>query len=239
MVKGLQKLREKSGATQEILAKQIGVSRPTYAQIEAGKRPMKLEEAKKLAGFFGLSLEDFASGKEPQTPKVEIKAKTKARVKKKPKMRISIPQERVVKFKEALLYILTRIGARPNIGEAVVCKLMYFIDFDYYEKFEEQLIGAVYIKNHYGPTPAAFPEIVKQMQKDGDIVRATTKHFQYDQKKYLPRREADLSIFSAREKDHIDREIERFRDFNSKQITEYSRKDVPWIAADDLRPVEY
>ena len=66
---------------------------------------------------------------------------------KKQKMRISVPQEKIEKFKEVLLYILECIGARPNIGEAVVCKIMYFIDFDFYEKFEEQLMGAKYIKN--------------------------------------------------------------------------------------------
>ena len=82
-----------------------------------------------------------------------------------------------------ILYILERIGARPNIGEAVVCKLMYFIDFDFYEKFEEQLIGAKYIKNHFGPTLVAFPEIVAQMEKDGDLTRVIKKYFQHDQKK--------------------------------------------------------
>ena len=42
----------------------------------------------------------------------------------------------------------------------VLYKLLYFIDFDYYEKFEEQLVGATYIKNHFGPTPVEFKKIV-------------------------------------------------------------------------------
>ena len=138
-----------------------------------------------------------------------------------------------------LLYILERIGARPNIGEAVVCKLMYFIDFDYYEKYEEQLIGAKYIKNHHGPAPIAFPEIIKQMEQDGDLAPVVKKYFQYDQKKYLPIRKADFSNFSAREKELIDTEIERFKDFNATQIKQHSHKDVPWIGAEDLQPIDY
>jgi len=66
-------------------------------------------------------------------------------------MRIIISQANVKKFKEVFLYILEKVGARPNIGETALYKLLYFIDFDYYEKFEEQLIGAKYIKNHFGP----------------------------------------------------------------------------------------
>ncbi len=173
----LKKLRQQNNISQEFLAKKISVSRPTYVQIEKGERKMLVEEAQNLALFFGLSLEGFLAGRENPEPKVKLEknAKQVKSKKQKQEMRISVPQEKVEKFKETLLYILEKIGARPNIGEAVVCKLMYFIDFDYYEKFEEQLMGAKYIKNHFGPTPVAFPEIVKQMEKDGDLTPVVKK----------------------------------------------------------------
>ena len=237
----LKKLRKKNKVSQEFLAKKIGVSRPTYIQIENGSRKMLVEEAQKLARFFNLSLDDFLAGRENSAPKVELERSVKQTKteKQKQEIRISVPQEKIAKFKEVLLYILERIGARPNIGEGVVCKLMYFIDFDYYEKYEEQLIGANYIKNHHGPTPVAFPEIVKQMEKDGDLTPVLKKYFQYDQKKYLPVRKADFSDFSAREKELIDSEIERFKDFNAVQMEQFSHKDVPWISAKILQPIEY
>ena len=47
----------------------------------------------------------------------------------------------------------------------VLYKLLYFIDFDYYEKFEDQLVGATYIKNHFGPTPVEFKKIVDSLQE--------------------------------------------------------------------------
>jgi len=234
----LKKLRQEHDISQEFLAKKIDVSRPTYAQIESGARDMSVKEAQKLAQFFGLSLENFLAGKKIPKSKVKLGKAKKIKIQKL-EARDSVPQEKVEKFKEVLLYILERIGARPNIGEAVVCKLMYFIDFDFYEKFEEQLIGAKYIKNHFGPTPVAFSEIVAQMEQDGDLTRVTKKYFQHEQKKYLPRRSADLSNFSAQEKELIDWEIERFKDFNATKMREYSHKDVPWIGADDLQPINY
>ncbi len=234
----LKKLRQENNVSQEFLAKKIGLSRPTYAQIESGRRDVSVKEAQKLAQFFGLSLDDFLAGKKTPKLKVELR-KTKKKKIQKIESRISVPQEKVEKFKEVLLYILERIGARPNIGEAVVCKLMYFIDFDYYEKFEEQLVGAKYIKNHFGPTPVAFPEIIAQMEKDGDLTQVTKKYFQHDQKKYLPRRPANLSSFSAQETNLIDWEIERFKDFNATKMRDYSHKDVPWIGAKDLHPINY
>ena len=62
------------------------------------------------------------------------------------------------------MYVLSKVGSKPNVGESVLYKLLYFIDFNYYEKYEEQLIGATYIKNHYGPTPIEFVKIVEDME---------------------------------------------------------------------------
>ena len=234
----LKKIRVEQDISQEFLAGKIGISRPTYAQIESGARDMSVKEAQKLAQFFGLSLKNFLAGEKTITPKVELKKSKKLKTQK-IESRISVPQEKVEKFKEVLLYILERIGARPNIGEAVVCKLMYFIDLDYYEKFEEQLIGAKYIKNHFGPTPVAFPEIIAQMEEEGDLTRVIKKYFQHDQKKYLPRRSANLSNFSAQEKELIDWEIERFKGFNATKMRDYSHRDVPWIGTNDLQQINY
>ena len=65
---------------------------------------------------------------------------------------IRIEEERPDVFRQVILYVLDRVGGKPNVGEAVLHNLFYFIDFDYYEKFEENLMGETYIKNGYGPT---------------------------------------------------------------------------------------
>ena len=64
-------------------------------------------------------------------------------------LRVDVPLMNVVKFKEVLLYILSKIGAKPNVGQTVIYKLLYFIDFDFYELYEEQILGLRYIKNTY------------------------------------------------------------------------------------------
>lgn len=232
--KFIEKLRKKNNMTQEYLASQIGVSRPVYIHIEQGTRELTLNEAKILASIFDISLEDFTKGRET-TRKIVLEKKPP----KKDKIEIRVNHKNLEKFKQVFLYILEKVGAKPNVGETVVHKLLYFIDFDYYEKYEEQLIGAKYIKNHFGPTPVAFPEIIKQMEKDEDLIPFVKKYFQHDQKKYLPRRSADLSNFSAQEKELIDWEIERFKDFNASKMKEYSHQDVPWIGANDLQPINY
>ena len=59
----IQKERKKYGLTQEFLASKLGISRPTYMQVERGERELTVSEAKKLAAIFDMSLEDFLDGK--------------------------------------------------------------------------------------------------------------------------------------------------------------------------------
>jgi transcriptional regulator with XRE-family HTH domain len=191
----IKKLRLDNAFSQGFMAKELGMSRPTYAQIEQGAREITISEAKKLAAIFSMSIKDLLDGNKKEI-KVDFEKEKKAKKTGKQEIRISVPQQNLKKFKEVFLYILEKVGARPNIGETAIYKLLYFIDFDYYEKFEEQLIGAKYIKNHFGPTPVEFKKITDQMIANGEIEKVKSRHFQYEQKKYLPRRFPDLKILS-------------------------------------------
>ena len=163
------------------------------------------------------------------------KKKTK---KAKSEIRISVPQKNIEMFKEVLLYILGKVGSKPNIGESVLYKLLYFVDFNYYEKYEEQLIGATYIKNHHGPTPKEFIKIVEEMQGK-DLVKIQNKYFQYPQTKYIPLKDPDLSKLNARELSVIDNVLNKLADMNASQISEYSHNDVPWITTEDGDVIDY
>jgi len=231
--------RKKHNLTQDFLASKIGVSRPTYVQVEQGERDLTITEARKLADIFGIIFDDFVQGKDTSAM-VEIKKGVKKAKEDKQEMRISVPQKNLQKFKEVLLYVLSKVGGKPNVGEAVVYKLLYFIDFDFYEKFEEQLVGATYIKNHYGPTPVEFKTIVDDMIKHGEVVKVEGKYFNYPQRKYLPIREPDLTkLKDARELRHIDEVIARLGDKNATELSEYSHEDTPWLVAKENQPLDY
>ncbi len=235
----IQQQRKKHNLSQEYLAAELGLSRPTYLQIEQGKRDLTLSEAQKLAAIFGISFEDFLAEKELALRVVLEKEKSEKNTKNK-ELRMSVPQKNLEKFQEVLLYILSKVGAKPNVGETVLYKLLYFIDFDFYEKFEEQLIGATYIKNHYGPTPVEFKTIIENMIKNGEIVKVSNHFFNYPQRKYLPVREPDLTkLKDARELRHIDEVLARLADKNATELSHYSHDDVPWLIAEDNKPLDY
>ena len=229
-------LRKQAGLNQERLAGMIGISRPTLSQMEKGRTELKSEKLVKLAGIFNLSV-DVLLNLEAEAEVVfpAVKSKEKPEI----ALRINVPQKNLKKFKEVLLYILNKVGAKPNIGETVIYKLLYFIDFDFYEKYENQLIGATYMRNNHGPTPIEFKKIVDRMIADEEIVKVVSNYFQYPQRKYLPLRQADLSVLKAHEKELIDDVLCRLSDMNASQISEYSHNDVPWLTTINKKIIEY
>ncbi len=231
-------LRKKHGFTQKYLANKLGISRPTYLQIEGDERDLTISQARKLAGIFNVSLENILKETESDY-KVIIPETEKESLFRSNNMQIRITKKDLNKFKQVLLYVLNKVGSKPNVGETVLHKLLYFIDFDYYEKFEESLMGGVYIKNHHGPTSVELASIIKDMEKNEELESIKSEYFKYKQKKYLPLKRPDLNILSAREIEHIDDVLARLSDKNANEIEKYSHNDIPWRSANEGKPLSY
>ncbi|MDP3957738.1 MAG: DUF4065 domain-containing protein [bacterium] len=214
----VKKLRKEHGMSQGDLAKRLDISRPTLVKIEGNRRKLTKVEEEKIQEIFGIAREhsDLQSD-----------------------VRVSIPQKKLEKFKQVFLYVLEKTAGKPNVGMTVLYKLLYFIDFDYYEKYEEQLMGLTYIKNHHGPTPREFVSVVDEMKKTGELEEVKSAYFTYEQRKFLPHCHANLSELSAQETAMIDNVLARYAEKSATELSTLSHEDTPWIAAEDGKNIEY
>ncbi len=232
----IKQLREAKGWRQDELAQKVGINRETLSNIENNHRQIKADELSRFADVLEVSSDQLLG----RIPLDEVNLeKLYPSDKTKEAMRISVPAKNVQKFREVLLYILNKVGAKSNVGETVLFKLLYFIDFDFYEKYEEQLIGATYKKSTYGPTPIEFESIVNEMIADKEIEKVKSEYFQREQKKYLPLRDTCLDLLSAKELKLIDGVLNRLADKNAAQISEYSHGDIPWKVTEYMEVIDY
>jgi len=229
-------LRKMKGLSQEDLAKRVNISRPSLAQIELGNRSVDILELQKLSFALEFSLDDFMSKDFFARQVVDATENKKT---KKEEERISVPTLQVNKFKNVLLYILERCAGKPNVGETVLYKLLYFADFNYYELYEEHLTGAKYRKMPFGPVPQKLDAILGQMIEKGQLHRVKTEYHGYPQTRYLPLMKADLTELKASEKEIIDRVIEQMSDWSASAISNYSHKDMPWLASKEGEEINY
>lgn len=229
-------LRKAKGFSQEDLAKRIRISRPSLTQIELGNRSIDIIEVQRLSQVLDFSLDDFMSEDFSVRPEiVAIEEKTT----KKEEERVSVPTLQINKLKNVLLYILERCAGKPNVGETVLYKLLYFSDFNYYELYEEHLTGARYRKLPFGPVPRNLDTIINQMMDQGQLQRVKTEYHAFTQIRYLPLEKADLTQLKASEKEVIDRVIEQMSDWSASAISSYSHKDMPWLASKEGEEIDY
>ncbi len=223
--KRIKEHREDLDMTQADLADKVGLERPAITQIESGNRETTSLELAKLAKIFDVSMDELLK-KESEEAMPESSA-------------INIPEFNRDKFEQVLLYILEKCGARPNVGETVLYKLLYFADFNFYELYEEFLTGASYRKIQHGPAPCEITEVIKKMIEQKKLKKVVTEYFGKPQKKYLPLVEPDLSKFSASEKEVIDQVIMGLSGLNASSISEHSHKDVPWEITKEKEIINY
>jgi len=213
--KNLKELRTRFNISQVELAQRLGISRPTLIKIEKGEKALTPQQEQICDQIF-----KFSEHNDSQ-------------------IRINIPQQKLDKFEQVLLYVLQKVSAKTNVGETVLYKLLYFIDFDYYEKFEQQLMGLTYIKNHFGPTPREFKKIIDDMVTHGKLEAVRSTYFSKDQKKYLPKVNPNLGNFNGNELEMIDSVLERYADKSASQLSDISHRDMPWMAAKMQENIEY
>jgi len=230
-------LRKHRGYSQEELAKMLKMPRPSLAQIELGKRNITAGELLQfserlevsmdslLAKNFKITEEDLPNEKSKKTEKVQE--------------RISVPTLQVDKFKQVLLYVLERCAGKPNVGETVLNKLLYFIEFNYYERYEEHLVGATFKKLQFGPVPVNMDLILNQMEADGQVKMFKTDYYGLLQKRFFPLDKPDLKNFNAREIEVVDQVLNQFIDFSARAISDYSHKDMPWKATSEGEVIDY
>lgn len=235
--KRIKALRDALSLSQDEVAEMMAIDRSTVSLIENGKRSLKAGDILLFTQAFNITVRSFLDVNTSLEELIE-------QVKSPPldelnELRIAIPKRNLKKFKELLLYILGKVGAKPNVGETVLYKLLYFIDFNYYEKYEEPLTGATYIKNFHGPSPVDFKVVINEMIKNKEVELIKIFYFHQIQKKYLPYRAANLSIFNGSEIQVIDDVLYKLSDMSARAISEYSHQDVPWMITSLRQKIKY
>ncbi|MBQ2654932.1 MAG: SocA family protein [Methanobrevibacter sp.] len=144
------------------------------------------------------------------------------------------------KFKAVLLYIINRCENKSNVGKTLICKLLYFSDFNYYEIYEESITNETYLKFERGPYPDHIDDVLNKMIENKEVIfkkepyyNGTTIH------KYYLTNVPDLSLLNTKELSVINNVIDKISDFSANEASNYSHGDMPWMIAEDNEELDY
>ncbi|MDD4902823.1 MAG: DUF4065 domain-containing protein [Patescibacteria group bacterium] len=136
-------LRKDRGLSQLEIADRLKISRASYIAVEQGKRDLAVPEAEKLAGLFGISVNELLCS--------------------------SIPQYE--KYKHMILaYLRGGVSNDGQVTKTKLAKLLYLADFAWYYDNLKSMSGMQYRRLQYGPVPDMYFRAVDELESEGRIL---------------------------------------------------------------------
>ena len=144
------------------------------------------------------------------------------------------------KYQNAVLYLCEKLKGEVR-GKKKLAKLLYFADFDLYEKIQKSITGDVYRALPMGPVPSALEKITVEMAKKRmiSIERVEEREGYNATEVYTCITKPDLSVFDEEEKKMLDRIVVKYDHLTGKQLEELSHAEAPYIGTELRKEIPY
>lgn len=150
-----------------------------------------------------------------------------------------MPRISAIKYKNIILYLAENLGGEIK-GKKKLAKLLYFVDFDYFEQFQKSLTGDVYKALPMGPFPITVEKVLAEMVKDKMItIKFEKERADYNPTEIYKARKKMEGVFSKEEHRILDRVILKYGHLSGKQLEDLTHAEAPYIGTAPNQEIAY
>ena len=129
-------------------------------------------------------------------------------------------------FQNIIHYFLQ---AQPNMYMAKLHKLLYFLEFNFLERNEQELLKEDFLKNKFGPTSINLRKylnslIDKSLISSEEDDKGITYYYSIKSKEYN---------FDKKTLFELDKIKEKYLNLSTKKIADLSHQDMPYLVTDE------
>lgn len=117
--------------------------------------------------------------------------------------------------------------------------MLYFAEFAHVRRTGRPITGAGYQKLPNGPAPRRLIPVRASLIENGDVELAVTEFLGYAQKRLIPKRPANVSLFSDEELATIDAVLDDLDGLTGTQVSDLSHDEPGWRHARTGETIEY
>lgn len=214
--KTLQQARTAFGYNQEQMAELLGVSRPTYAEIEKGKGDVTMSSLERLANKTGISINSLLTRED-----IRVEATN---------------QEALNKYKKMLLYMLNCGAASDGkITKTKLAKLLYLADFTWFYQNLTSMSGLTYRRIHYGPVPDQYFRALEELVDDNQITISDGTAKMISAIEPTPPSQG----LTKEEQTLIKNICKKWKNKNTADIVEFTHEQLPWKLCKENELIPY
>ncbi|MBI2552566.1 SocA family protein [Candidatus Uhrbacteria bacterium] len=143
------------------------------------------------------------------------------------------------KYRNAVLFFANKIR-NGTLGKLKLMKLLYYLDFDFFEKYGRSVTGDEYLRFENGPVPRMAEKTLKRMRgKEIKIVNRKMQKGYNDQQHIEPLITFDPSSFSREEILMMEEIADKWERFTGTEMKSASHGEAPWIATKPNDVIDY
>ncbi len=135
------------------------------------------------------------------------------------------------KYKTVILYFANKIR-NETLGKTKLMKLLYYLDFDFFELHGKSVTNDSYVRMPLGPVPENAEAILNEMIKEGSVKVQKCKMPQglNDKELIIPCKAKTLEHLTKEEIEMIEEIADKWEKFSGRDMKNASHGEAPWIA---------
>lgn len=143
------------------------------------------------------------------------------------------------KYRNIILFFSGKIQ-NGTLGKLKLMKLLYYLDFDYFEKYGKSITGDEYLRFENGPVPRMAEKIIKEMSgEDIKITKIKVAEGYKDKQLIQPLKIFDVKLFTSEEILMMEEIAGKWEKFTGSEMKAASHGEAPWIATKPNEVIDY
>ena len=143
------------------------------------------------------------------------------------------------KYKNAVIFFAKKIQ-NGTLGKLKLMKLLYYLDFDFFEKYGRSITGDEYLRFENGPVPRMGEKILKEMSgKEIKISKRKVAQGYNDQQHIEALIDFDVNVFEKEELIMLEEIASKWEKFTGAEMKNASHGEAPWIATKPNGVIDY
>lgn len=150
---------------------------------------------------------------------------------------VSVPNKDK-RLRELIIYIAGRCLTNEFFGTVKLNKILFHSDFRAFRKYGKPITGQKYKKDERGPVPVHIKPVQMEMEKRHDILVIEEEVYGLIQRRVVPLRQPDLTVFTGQDIAVVDEIIKELWNKTATQVSAESH-GIQWNTRVMNDPIPY
>jgi uncharacterized phage-associated protein len=143
------------------------------------------------------------------------------------------------KYKNAIVFFAQKIQ-NGTLGKLKLMKLLYYLDFDFFEKYGKSVTGDEYLRFENGPVPRMAEKLIKEMNgKEIKVTNRKIKEGLNDQQHIEALENFDINLFTKEELIMLEEIASKWEKFSGSEMKTATHGEAPWISTKPNGVIDY